>query len=386
MQKPSKKPNRPYFSCGPTCKPPGWNVEWLKGMPQGRSHRAAISKDKMMEIITKHREILKIPDNYYVGIVPASDTGAFEMAMWSMLGPRAVDVVAFENFGFVWTTDIINELKLDKANDIRAEYGSLPNLSQVNARENDVVFTWNGTAGGVVVPFAEWIPTDRKGITLCDATSAVFAYDMPWDKLDVTTWSWQKCLGSEAAHGMLVLSPHAVKRLEEHPNLRPLPKLFRILKNGKLNESIFEASTINTPSMLAVEDCLGALNWVEKAGGLKAMQTRVHNNYDALAEFVESSDWAGWLCRDPSVRSHTSVCVSIVDPWFVKLDKDEQTKFIKSVTSLLATEEAAYDCAGYRAAPPSLRFWCGPTIEAQDIKDMTPWLDWSYHTVKEELS
>ncbi len=304
------------------------------------------------------------------------------MCLWSMLGAKAVDVVAFESFGLVWTTDILKQLKIENAKDIQAGYGELPDLSQCDGKHNDVIFTWNGTSGGSRVPNGDWIPSDREGLTFCDATSAVFAYDLPWDKLDVTTWSWQKCLGSEAAHGMLVLSPRAVERLENFKSKYALPKLFRMTKDGKLNEAIFKGDTINTPSMLAVEDCLACLKWVESAGGLSAMLKRVSENYNALSTWVENSNWAGWLCADEDVRSQTSVCVSIIDADFKAMDKEAQTAFVKKLTGLLDKEGVAYDIAGYRDAPPSLRIWCGPTVDAGDITLLGPWLDWAFNETK----
>lgn len=382
MQKPHIRPNRPYFSSGPCAKPPGYSLDWLKDAALGRSHRSALGKAKLQEVIEKHRTLLNIPADYRIAITPASDTGAFEMALWSMLGQRPVDVIAFESFGLVWTTDILKQLKLENTKDIQADYGKLPDLSQADPQNNDIIFTWNGTSGGVRVPDANWIPSDREGLTFCDATSAVFAYDLPWDKLDVTTWSWQKCLGSEAAHGMLVLSPRAVERLESFKSKYALPKLFRMTKDGKINEAIFKGDTINTPSMLATEDCLACLKWVENEGGLSAMLKRVQDNYKTLAAWVERSAWAGWLCADEKARSQTSVCVSIEDADFKALDKDAQTAFVKKLTGLLDKEGVAYDIAGYRDAPPSLRIWCGPTVDADDLEKLGPWLDWAFNEAK----
>lgn len=385
MQKPHIKPARPYFSSGPCAKPPGWTLEWLKDAALGRSHRSGLGKGKLKEIIDRHRALLNIPADYRIAITPASDTGAFEMCLWSMLGPKPVDVIAFESFGFVWTTDILKQLKIQSARDIRAGYGELPDLKQADALNNDIVFTWNGTSGGARVPDGNWIPSDRMGLTFCDATSAVFAYDLPWDKLDVTTWSWQKCLGSEAAHGMLVLSPRAVERLETFKTTHALPKLFRMTKDGKIAEGIFVGETINTPSMLAVEDCLACLKWVEQSGGLTAMLDRTEKNYKALEGVVNAASWMEFLAKDESVRSKTSVCVAITDPGFCALDETAQNAFVKKMTGLLDKEGVAYDIAGYRDAPPSLRIWCGPTIEADDIAALGPWLDWAFAETAAQL-
>ena len=383
MQKPDVKPACPHFSSGPCAKPPGWSIDWLKDAAVGRSHRSTLGKAKLKEVIDRHRALLNIPDDYRIAITPASDTGAMEMCMWSMLGARPVDVVAFESFGQVWTTDVLKQLKLDNARDIGADYGQLPDLSQVNAKEHDVIFTWNGTSGGVAVPNADWIPADRQGLTFNDATSAVFAYDMPWDRLDVTTWSWQKCLGSEAAHGMLVLSPRAVERLETYKSGRALPKLFRMTKDGKVTEGIFVGETINTPSMLAVEDCLASLKWAEQVGGLNTLLKRTRDNFAALSQWVEKTDWIDFLADVPEVRSMTSVCLKFSSPEFAAMDKDAKAAFVKKMTGMLDKEGAAYDVAGYRDAPPSLRVWCGPTVETSDIKKLGPWLDWAYNATKD---
>ncbi len=382
MDKPVTKPNNPNFSSGPCSKRPGWSFDALSGALLGRSHRSGEGKKKLKEAIDKQRSLLGIPDDYYIGIVPASDTGAIEMAMWSMLGERPVDVLVWESFSSDWMKDVCNHLKLD-ANVYEADYGQLPDLSQVNA-DNDVVFVWNGTTSGVRVPDGDWIASDRKGLTFCDATSAVFAYDMPWKKLDVVTWSWQKVLGGEAAHGMLVLSPRAVKRLESYTPDRPLPKIFRMTNKGKFNAGIFEGLTINTPSMMAVEDCIDALNWVESLGGVKATIKRSQANLSALEEWVNRTSWAEFLAEQASSRSTTSVCISIVDEDFAALGEDDKQAFIGTFTKLLAAEKVAYDIKSYKAAPAGLRIWCGATIEADDVKALTAWLDWAFTATKEE--
>lgn len=382
MDKPTTKPNNPNFSSGPCSKRPGWSFDALSGALLGRSHRSGEGKKKLKEAIDKQRSLLGIPDDYYIGIVPASDTGAIEMAMWSMLGERPVDVLVWESFSSDWMKDVCNHLKLD-ANVYEAGYGQLPDLSQVNA-DNDVVFVWNGTTSGVRVPDGDWISEDRKGLTFCDATSAVFAYDMPWKKLDVVTWSWQKVLGGEAAHGMLVLSPRAVKRLESYTPDRPLPKIFRMTNKGKFNAGIFEGLTINTPSMMAVEDCIDALNWVESLGGVKATIKRSQDNLSAIEEWVRRTSWAEFLAEQASFRSTTSVCISIVDEDFANLSDDDKQGFIGTFVKLLAAENVAYDIKSYKAAPAGLRIWCGATIEASDVKALTAWLDWAFEATKAE--
>ena len=385
MQKPAIKPKNPNFSSGPCSKRPGWSLDCLSEAMLGRSHRAAPLKAKLKEVIELHRELLGIPSDYKIGIVPASDTGAFEMAMWSMLGERGVDVFAWEAFSGDWLKDITSQLKIKDVSEFKAEYGELPDLSVVDPTR-DSVFVWNGTTSGVRVPNGDWISADREGLTFCDATSAVFAYDMPWDKLDVTTWSWQKVLGGEAAHGMIVLSPRAVERLESYVPDRPLPKVFRMTKgsgdNVKLNNGIFEGATINTPSMLAVEDCLDALKWVEHIGGSKASARRAEINFAAIEAWVNKTDWVDFLAVASETRSITSVCLKITDAWFNDLDAEEQSSFIKIMTKMLDKEGAAYDIAGYRAAPAGLRIWCGTTISVTDLEELTPWLDWSFATAK----
>lgn len=381
MQRPSIKPKNPCFSSGPCAKRPGWSLESLSGALLGRSHRAGPLKSQLKDSIDQQKEILGIPDDYYVGILPGSDTGAFECAMWSMLGARDVDVLAWESFSEGWLKDITNELKLENVNSYKAEYGEIPDLSKVN-KANDIVFVWNGTTSGVRVPNGDWIPADREGLTFCDATSAVFAYDLPWDKLDVTTWSWQKVLGGEAAHGMIVLSPRAVERLESYTPDRPMPKIFRLTKKGKLNEGIFKGETINTPSMIAIADVLDSLGWVKNIGGLRTTIARSEENCKALANWVARTSWVDFLATSEDIRSTTSVCLKIVDDWFTSLPEEEKTPFIKSMCKILDEEKVAYDIAGYRDAPAGLRIWCGATVQGGDIEALCPWLDWAYEMAK----
>ena len=384
MEKPQQKPKNPNFSSGPCSKRPGWSLSALDGAMLGRSHRAAPLKAKLKEVIELHRTLLGIPADYKIGIVPASDTGAFEMAMWSMLGARGVDIFAWESFSAGWLADAVKHLKLDDVQAYEAGYGDLPYMLQADVAR-DCVFAWNGTTSGVRVPNGDWISDVREGLTFCDATSAVFAYDMPWDKLDVTTWSWQKVLGGEAAHGMIVLSPRAVERLESFtPENRPLPKIFRMTKKGALIGGIFEGATINTPSMLAVEDCLDALRWVEASGGLDGVIARSQANYVVLDQWVTTTDWVDFLAVVPETRSTTSVCLKIVDAAFQALSADEQSAFVKSMTKLLDGEGAAYDIAAYRDAPAGLRIWCGATVSEEDVQDLLPWLEWAFETVKAE--
>lgn len=388
MEKPTNKPQNPNFSSGPCSKRPGWSLDALKDAYTGRSHRASGPKARLKDVIELHREILGIPADYKIGIVPASDTGAYEMAMWSMLGDskdgaRGVDIFAWESFGSGWLKDVTDHLKLDDVRTFEADYGQLPDMSQADPAR-DILFTWNGTTSGVRVPNGDFISENREGLTFCDATSAVFAYDMPWEKLDVTTWSWQKVLGGEAAHGMIVLSPRAVERLESFTPDRPLPKIFRMTKKGKLNASIFEGATINTPSMIAVEDCFDALNWVKSIGGLSETIARSQRNLDAIATWVESSEWADFLAEDASVRSTTSVCLKITDAWFNALPADEQMPFVKAMVKPLDTDGIAYDIASYRDAPAGLRIWCGATVETSDVEALLPWLDWAYVIAKAE--
>ncbi len=387
MEKPALKPKNPNFSSGPCTKRPGWSVESLSAAMLGRSHRAAGPKGQLKEVIEKHKELLGIPEDYVVGIMPASDTGAFEAAMWSMLGARDVDAFAWESFSGDWLTNIKTQLKLESVNYYEAEYGALPDLSKANP-ENDIVFAWNGTTSGVRVPNGDWIAADREGLTFCDATSAVFAYDLPWDKLDVTTWSWQKVLGSEAAHGMLVLSPRAVERLETFTPDRPLPKIFRMTKGSgdkkKLNKGIFEGATINTPSMLAVADVLDALNWVQNIGGLRTTIARSEENFKAIENWVNKTDGFEFLAKEPETLSTTSVCLSITDEWFTGLSEDEQNVFIKTMVKILDKDGIAYDIAGYRDAPAGLRIWCGATVQGDDVEALMPWVTWAFEVSKAE--
>ncbi|HEY0265969.1 MAG TPA: phosphoserine transaminase [Rhizomicrobium sp.] len=377
--RPAVRPARPFFSSGPCAKRPGWSPEALNGALVGRSHRSKPGKAKLKDAIERTRKLLGIPADYRIAIVPASDTGAVEMAMWSLLGPLEIDIYAWESFGEDWVTDTVKQLKL-KAEVHKAPYGQLPDLK---ARKNrDTVFLWNGTTSGVKVPNGDWIPADRDGLTICDATSAVFAMDLPWDKLDVTTFSWQKVLGGEAAHGMLILSPNAVARLESYTPHWPLPKIFRMTKGGKIVEGIFEGETINTPSMVAVEDYLDALSWAESLGGARALIARSNDNLHVLEKWVRESGWAGFLAEDARIRSNTSVCIAVTDPAFVALPDEAKQDKLKKLTSLLDKEGVAFDIAGYRAAPPGLRIWCGATVDAADLEALTPWLDWAWAQVK----
>ena len=380
--KPGVKPLRPEFSSGPCAKRPGWTAETaLKNAALGRSHRSRPGKAKLKFAIDKTRELLGVPDGYRIGIVPASDTGAVEMALWSLLGARGVDMLAWESFGKGWVSDVVKQLKLDDVRLFEADYGTLPDLDAVDA-DRDIVFTWNGTTSGVRVPDGDWIADDRAGLTICDATSAAFAMDLPWDKLDVVTYSWQKVLGGEAAHGVLVLSPRAVDRLESHVPPWPLPKIFRLTKGGRLIEGIFEGATINTPSMLCVEDYIDALLWAEEEGGLTGMIRRSEANFAVIDEWVARTDWVDFLARVPETRSTTSVCLKIVDPWFTRLSAEEQAAEAKTLASLLDAEGVAYDIGAYRDAPPGLRLWAGGTVEVEDMARLMPWLDWAFATVK----
>ncbi len=378
---PTTTPNNPCFSSGPCAKRPGWSLDALRDSPNGRSHRAKVGKTKLKAAIDKTRAILGVPADYRIGIVPASDTGAVEMAMWSLLGARPVTMVAWESFGEGWVTDAIKQLKLTDATVVTAPYGVLPDMAAIDT-DQDVVFTWNGTTSGVRVPNGDWIKADRQGLTICDATSAAFAVDLPWDKLDVVTYSWQKVLGGEAAHGMLILSPRAVERLESYKPAWPLPKIFRLTKGGKLIEGIFEGETINTPSMLCVEDYLDALDWSASLGGLPALIKRSEANAAALQAWVDSRDWIANLADVPETRSNTSVCLKIVDPWFAALAADQQADVPKKMAALLDKRGIAFDINGYRDAPPGLRIWCGATVETADVVALTGWLDWVYAQVK----
>jgi phosphoserine aminotransferase len=381
---PAARPRVPNFSSGPCAKRPGWKLENLNNALLGRSHRSKPGKAKLKRAIDLTREVLKVPADYRVGIVPASDTGAVEMALWSLLGPRPVDLLAWESFGEGWVTDVAKQLKLKDARVLKSPYGELPDLKQVDF-SHDVVFTWNGTTSGVRVPNGDWIPANREGLTICDATSAAFAQDLAFDKLDVVTFSWQKALGSEAAHGMLILSPRAVARLESHTPSWPMPKLFRMTKGGKLNEGIFVGETINTPSMLCVEDYLDALEWAKSIGGLPALMSRANKNLAAIEAWVAKTPWAEFLARDKASRSNTSVCIAIADPAVAALAPDAQAAFIKSMDSALEKENAAYDTAGHRDAPPHIRIWAGATIETSDLEALFPWLDWALAQSKASL-
>jgi phosphoserine aminotransferase len=369
--KPAAKPARPYFSSGPCAKPPGWEASKLSTESLGRSHRAKIGKSRLQYCIDLMREVLQLPDTHRIGIVPGSDTGAFEMAMWTMLGARGVTALAWESFGEGWVTDAVKQLKLEPKVH-RADYGQLPDLDKIDWTD-DVLFTWNGTTSGVRVPDGEWIPDDREGLSFADATSAVFAYDIPWHKIDVATFSWQKVLGGEGGHGVLILGPRAVQRLEEYTPAWPLPKVFRLVSKGALAEGVFKGETINTPSMLAVEDAIFSLEWAKGLGGLEGLQARSNANAHALDKIVAERDWLGHLALDSGTRSKTSVCLTV---------EGADADFIKKFAGLLEAEGAAYDIAGYRDAPPGLRIWCGATVDTADIEALGPWLDWAYHELR----
>ncbi|CUA84503.1 phosphoserine aminotransferase apoenzyme [Chelatococcus sambhunathii] len=383
---PAARPARAQFSSGPCAKRPGWTLEALNDAPLGRSHRAKVGKAKLKLAIDLTREVLNVPADYRIGIVPASDTGAVEMALWSMLGARGVDMLAWESFGEGWVTDVVKQLKLTDARVIKAPYGTLPNLAEVDTRTRDVVFTWNGTTSGVRVPNADWIAADREGLAICDATSAAFAQDLDWQKLDVVTFSWQKVLGGEAAHGMLILSPRAVARLESYTPAWPLPKIFRMTKGGKLIEGIFQGETINTPSMLCVEDYIDALQWAKSLGGLKALVAKADANAKALLDWVEASPWIANLAEDPATASNTSVCLKIVDPEVVMKGPETVAAVAKGIAAALEKEGVAYDIGAYRDAPPGLRIWCGATVETDDVKALTAWLDWAFAAEKAKLA
>lgn len=374
--KPATRPVNPRFSSGPCAKRPGWSLAALEGAFVGRSHRSSEGKARLAEVITRSKRLLEMPADWRLAIVPGSDTGAVELALWALLGARGVDVLAWESFGKGWLTDITKHLALADVRAFEAPYGELPDLARVDC-DRDVVFTWNGTTSGVRVPGGGWIRERREGLVICDATSAAFAMALPWEKLDVVTWSWQKVLGGEAAHGMLALSPRAVARLESHAPPRPLPKIFRLVKSGKLDEEVFQGSTLNTPSMLAVEDALDGLKWAESIGGLAALVSRTDRNFAAVARHVASSAWLGFLAKDPATRSPTSICLVVTAPWFRALAPAGQAAFMKRFTKLLADEGAAYDIGSYRDAPAGLRLWGGATVETQDLEALFPWLDWA---------
>jgi phosphoserine aminotransferase len=382
--KPGVRPAIPHFSSGPCAKRPGWSLQNLTDAVLGRSHRSKIGKARLKRAIDLTREVLEVPADYRIGIVPASDTGAVEIALWSLLGARPVTMLAWESFGEGWVTDVEKQLKLKDVTVIKAPYGELPDLTKVDF-STDVVFTWNGTTSGVRVPNGDWIVSDRKGLTICDATSAAFAQRLDWPKLDVATFSWQKALGGEGAHGMLILSPRAAERLQTYKPAWPLPKIFRLTKSGKLNEGIFAGETINTPSMLCVEDYLDTLQWAKSIGGLSATVTRSSANAKVLSDWVAKTPWIEHLARDPAVRSNTSVCLKVVDPAVARLSVDDQAAFAKNVAGLLEKEGVAYDIAYYRDAPPGLRIWCGATVECRDLEALTPWLEWAFAEAKSAL-
>ena len=383
--KPDIRPANAQFSSGPCTKRPGWTLEALADAPLGRSHRAKLGKTKLKQAIDLTREILQVPADYRIGIVPASDTGAVEMALWSLLGERGIDMAAWESFGAGWVTDVVKQLQLKDVRTFDAPYGEIVDFAKVDF-DRDVIFTWNGTTSGVRVPNADFIPADRKGLTICDATSSAFAQDMDYSKLDVVTFSWQKVLGGEGAHGMLILSPRAVERLESYKPAWPLPKIFRMTKGGKLIEGIFTGETINTPSMLCVEDYLDALNWAQSIGGLQGLMARANNNFAVLNDFVEKSDWLANLAVVPETRSNTSVCLSIKDAQVAALPADAQAAFAKAIVTLLEKEGVAFDIGAYRDAPSGLRIWTGATVEASDLQALLPWLDWAFQTQKAQLS
>ena len=385
IAKPAVRPTVPHFSSGPCAKRPGWTPQALSGAVLGRSHRSKPGKAKLKRAIELTGEVLQVPADYRIGIVPASDTGAVEMALWTLLGARPVTMLAWESFGEGWVSDVAKELKLKDVTVLKAPYGELPDLAKADPG-SDIVFTWNGTTSGVRVANADWIAADRAGLTICDATSAAFAQPLDWGKLDVVTFSWQKALGGEAAHGMLILSPRAVARLESYTPPWPVPKIFRTTKGGKLNDGIFQGETINTPSMLCVEDYLDALEWAKSVGGLPALHARADANAKVIADWVERTAWIDFLARDPALRSNTSVCLKVVDPAVTRLNADAQAAFVKGIAAALDKEGVAYDIDAYRDAPPGLRVWCGSTVERADVKALMPWLDWAYAATKEALA
>jgi len=384
LVKPSSKPTNPNFSSGPCAKRPGWELSVLKNTPIGRSHRSKECKDKLNQAIVKSKQVLKLPDSYNLAIMTGSNTGALEAAMWSLLGYKGVDVLAWENFGKDWVIDVLEQLKIENVNSYVSDYGKLPDLGKVNFK-NDVIFTWNGTTAGVRVPDAKWIPDDREGLTICDATSGIFAMDIDFNKLDVITWSWQKVLGGEAAHGMLALSPRAIKRLETYTPKWPIPKLFKLANKKKVIKGVFEGATINTPSMICVEDVLDSLNWVESVGGTGELIKISNENLKIVEAWVNSSDWVKFMCEDKNTRSSTSITLLIKDEWFNKFSEEEQRNVIKKIVSKLDNEGVAKDIIGYPKAPPSLRLWGGATVQNNDMKALLPWIDWAYHSVKNDV-
>ena len=381
LTKPANKPSNPNFSSGPCAKRPGWNISLLKNSPVGRSHRSKECKNKLKEAIDKSKQVLKLPSSYSLAIMAGSNTGALESALWSLLGCKGVDVLAWENFGKDWIIDILEQLKIENVTTHKADYGSLPDLSKTNFN-NDVVFTWNGTTSGVRVPDADWIPDNREGLTICDATSGIFSMDIDFNKLDVITWSWQKVLGGEAAHGMLALSPRALKRLETYTPKWPIPKLFRLANKKKIVKGIFEGSTINTPSMICVEDVIDSLNWVESVGGTSELIKISNNNLKIVEDWVSGSNWIEFMNENKKTRSSTSITLVIKDEWFKKFNEDEQKDVIKKVVTKLDSEGVANDINGYPKAPPSLRLWGGATVQNNDMKTLLPWIDWAYNSVK----
>ena len=384
LVKPINKPLNPNFSSGPCAKRPGWELSALKNTPIGRSHRSKECKDKLNQAIVKSKQVLKLPDSYSLAIMAGSNTGALEAAMWSLLGFKGVDVLAWENFGKDWVIDVLEQLKIENVNSYVSDYGKLPDLKKINFN-NDVIFTWNGTTAGVRVPDAKWIPDNREGLTICDATSGIFAMDIDFNKLDVITWSWQKVLGGEAAHGMLALSPRALKRLETYTPKWPIPKLFRLANKKKLIKGIFEGATINTPSMICVEDVLDSLNWVESVGGTYELIKISNENLKIVEDWVNNSDWIKFMCEDKNIRSSTSITLLIKDEWFSKFNEEEQRNVIKKIVSKLDKEGVAKDIIGYPKAPPSLRLWGGATVQNNDMKALLPWIDWAYHSVKNDV-
>ena len=381
MNKPISKPKNPNFSSGPCAKRPGWNINNLRTDTLGRSHRAKLPKQRLLDVINLTKEILQLPEDYRVGILAASDTGAIEAAMWSLLGARGVEVLAWENFGNDWVKDIKDQLKPENLTIHKVDYGKLPDLKKLNF-DNDIVFNWNGTTSGVCVPNSDWISKDRKGLTICDATSAVFAMDMDWSKLDVVTWSWQKVLGGEAAHGMIAMSPKAIQRLSEYQPNWPIPKIFRLANNKKVIEGIFKGETINTPSMLCVEDAIDALNWIKSTGGYSGSIKKSQKNLEVIKKWVQSKDWIDFLAEDLKTISSTSICLKITADWFLKLSEDDQQAKIKEINSMLDKEGVAYDINAYRTAPAGFRIWGGATVEASDIETLLPWIEWGYQSIK----
>lgn len=381
IYKPTSKPNNPNFSSGPCAKRPGWNIQNLKTDSLGRSHRAKLPKQRLLEVITLTKEILQLPKDYRVGILPASDTGAIEAAMWSLLGKTGVEVLAWENFGNDWIKDIKDQLKPENLTIHKADYGNITDFNNLNF-DNDIVFNWNGTTSGVCVPNVDWIPQNRKGLTICDATSAVFAMDMDWSKLDVVTWSWQKVLGGEAAHGMITMSPKAIERLSEYEPNWPIPKIFRLANNKKVIEGIFKGETINTPSMLCVEDAIDALKWIQSIGGYAGSIKKSKSNLKVIKKWVSSQNWIDFLANDLNTLSSTSICLKITENWFVQLSEEDQQAKVKEINSLLEKEGIAYDINAYRTAPAGFRIWGGATVEASDIETLLPWIEWGYRSIK----